>query len=95
MPKECPNGKLANKQINKIDMKSRIINKLGEEREFDILEIELIADNTKEKAEIMAGVGEQLESYLSLNLQVAEIIQINPPFFVVKKVKTKLGFGGG
>jgi len=51
----------------------------------------LLADIPEENTWIM-DMTVQAENYLTLTLQAVEIVEQNPPFFVIKKVKNNIGF---
>lgn len=60
---------------------------------YEIIEVELLPENTLEENQ-MYDIGAGLvEEYLSVDLQAVDIIEVNLPFIIIKKVKDKIGFG--
>lgn len=73
-------------------MKHRLISKVADLHPYEIVKIELLAD-TKEESELINNYSEQTENYLTISLQAVDIIEQNPPYFKIKKVKDNVGFG--
>jgi len=73
-------------------MKHKTISKIRDAHPYEIIKVELLADTTEEK-EWIKNLADQVENYLTLNLQAVEVIEQTPPFFVIKRVKNNIGFG--
>lgn len=73
-------------------MRHKIIPKIADTHPYEIVKVELLADTQEEKNWI-EDITEQTENYLTMNLEAVKLIEQNPPFFVVKKVKNNIGFG--
>jgi len=74
-------------------MKHTILTQHSQGTSEEDVTIELIAENQTERQAI-ANVNDDVQNYLSLNLQVLEVISSSSPVFRVRKVKDSLGFGG-
>lgn len=72
-------------------MKHKIISKIAESHPYEVVKAELQVDKTEKNKWIM-DMTDQAENYLTMTLQVVEIIEQNSPFFVIKKVKSNIGF---
>ncbi len=73
-------------------MRHKIISKIADSHPYEVVRVELLADKTEENKWI-TEMTEQAENYLTMTLQAVEIVEQNPPFFVIKKVKDNIGFG--
>jgi hypothetical protein len=59
---------------------------------YEIVKIELVADNIDEKDQILE-MTQHVEHYLTSIINAIEVIEASPPIFVLKKVKTNIGLG--
>ncbi len=73
-------------------MRHKVISKISDAHPYEIVKVELLADTEEEKNWI-SDLTDQTENYLTMNLETVELIEQNPPFFVIKKVKKNIGFG--
>jgi hypothetical protein len=74
-------------------MKHRIRKVLLDDHPYEHVEIELVAEDAIEKVQI-TQMSEFVQNYLAIDLSAVDVIESNPPFFIIKKVKKKIGFGG-
>lgn len=73
-------------------MKHRIISKIADFNPYEIIQIELLADTDQER-NLICGYSELIENYLTFNLEAVEILEQNPPNYIIKKVKSNIGIG--
>lgn len=73
-------------------MRHKITERIADTHPYEIIKVELLADTEEEKNWI-SDMTDQTENYLTMNLEAVKLIEQNPPFFVIKKVKKNIGFG--
>lgn len=59
---------------------------------YEIIRVELIAENSAEDKSIKA-VDEIVQDYLLFTFNTVEIVESQPPVFLLKRAKQKLGLG--
>ncbi len=74
-------------------MKHKLIERLSVGQPYEIIRIELVAENPQEIS-LIKSTTQAVGDYLTLKLSVVEIIDDSEaPVFVVKRVKDHIGFG--
>ena len=72
-------------------MRHRIVKKISDNYPYEIVKIELLADNKQEK-DIIMSLSQQVIDYLTL-IEAVDILEDSAPQFVIKKAKSEIGFG--
>ncbi len=73
-------------------MTHKIISTIADNHPYEIVKVELLATVQEEKGLVLT-MSDAIENYLIMNLEALEILEQNPPFYVIKKVKKNIGFG--
>lgn len=66
--------------------------KIADIHPYEIVKVQLLPDKSLEK-EWIQEISQQTKDYLTLTLQAVEIVEQEPPYFTIKKIKTNIGFG--
>lgn len=59
---------------------------------YEVIRVELIAENNAEEISIKS-VDEVVQDYLLFTLNTVEVVESQPPVFLIKRTKQKLGLG--
>ncbi|MBA3707115.1 MAG: hypothetical protein H0W84_14795 [Bacteroidetes bacterium] len=73
-------------------MEHRIKGFISDSHPYEIIEVELMPKSIQEKDQLEA-VTESVQDYLLLYVNALEVLESNPPFFIIKRVKDNIGFG--
>lgn len=73
-------------------MKHKLISQTSDLHPYEIVKVRLLADSVEENKSI-AEIDSKTQDYLTFNLDAVEIIESNPPDFLIKRVKKNIGFG--
>lgn len=67
-------------------MKQSNLKKIADIPPYEIVEVELLSP-------IKDGTKEDIENYLTLELEAVDVIEIRSPFYTIKRVKDNIGIG--
>lgn len=71
-------------------MRHRVIAKLEDFHPYELLKVEIVPLNSKE-SEILKSNSVEIENYLISELNAITIVESNPPIYVIKKQKDRIG----
>lgn len=72
-------------------MKHEIVNST-DSHPYEIIKVKIIAENKQEATSINKN-DQILQNYLLFKLNTVQIIKMESPFFIIKRLKQKIGLG--